>query len=63
MWGKMVEYPMAVSLSIDFYKKLLKSELNLPDNNETVNNLPYVFIGDEAFSLHENFLKLFSKKI
>lgn len=53
--GGVIEYT-------DFYKKLLMSQLNLPDNIETVNNLPYVFLGDEAFSLHEHFLKPFSQK-
>lgn len=53
--GGVIEYT-------DFYDKLIKSELNLPDNSETVNNLNYVFLGDEAFSLHEHFLKPFSQK-
>lgn len=53
--GGVIEYT-------DFYDKLMKSELNLPDNFETVNNLNYVFLGDEAFSLHEHFLKPFPQK-
>lgn len=43
-----------------FYEKLVNSQLNLPppcaisENGET---LPFVFIGDEAFSLRPDFLK------
>lgn len=39
--GGVIEYT-------DFYKKLQNRELNLPDNSETVRNLNYVFLGDEA---------------
>ncbi|CAH2003188.1 unnamed protein product [Acanthoscelides obtectus] len=53
--GGVIEYT-------EFYRKLLKSELNLPDETETKNNLPYVFLGDEAFSLGEHFLKPFPQK-
>nr|XP_022903540.1 uncharacterized protein LOC111415891 isoform X1 [Onthophagus taurus] len=52
--GGVIEYT-------DFYDKLMKSELSLPDNFETVNNLNYVFM-DEAFSLHEHFFKTISTK-
>lgn len=45
-----------------FYKKMLKGELDLPDNQETVKSLNYVFLGDEAFTLHEHFLKPFAQK-
>lgn len=46
----------------EFHRKLLANELNLPDNNETVNNLNYVFIGDEAFSLDDHFLKPYAQR-
>ncbi|KAB0800103.1 hypothetical protein PPYR_07983 [Photinus pyralis] len=38
------------------------SHLHLPDNSETDKNLNFVFLGDEAFSLHENFLKPFPQR-
>lgn len=45
-----------------FYEKLINNQLNLP-KPKTVQNgtieLPYVFIGDEAFCLRSNFLKPF----
>lgn len=45
-----------------FYKRLLDGQLNIP-KPETVRNggieLPYVFIGDEAFCLRSDFLKPF----
>jgi hypothetical protein len=45
---------------IDFYEKLETKSLNIPqiqqDSNGT--NLPYVFIGEEAFAFRECFLKL-----
>lgn len=37
-------------------------QLKLPENDETENNLNFIFLGDEAFSLHENFLKPFPQK-
>lgn len=47
----------------DFYKNLLNNSLSLPNptivNGET---LPYVFVGDEAFTLRHNFMKPFNKK-
>ncbi|KAL4090171.1 hypothetical protein QTP88_025070 [Uroleucon formosanum] len=46
----------------EFGRKLLAKKLNLPDTNATVNNMNYVFIGDEAFSLEENFLKPYAQK-
>lgn len=33
-----------------FHRQLKAIKLNLPHNNDTVNNLNYVFLGDEAFS-------------
>lgn len=46
----------------EFGRKLLAKKLNLPDTNATVNNMNYVFIGDEAFSLEDNFLKPYAQK-
>lgn len=48
-----------------FHDKLVKNELSLPPpcppkNSQTP--LPFVFIGDEAFSLRKEFLKPFSRK-
>lgn len=45
-----------------FCKYLIENKLNLPDNAQTVNNLHFVFIGDEAFSLHKHFLKPFPQR-
>ena len=46
-----------------FYEKLLNKELNMPEP-ESVHpkgqELPYILIGDDAFALGENLLKLFS---
>lgn len=44
----------------DFYEKLLHGQLNLPPPSD--NGMPYVFIGDEAFALQEDFLKPYSFK-
>lgn len=46
----------------EFGRILLAKKLNLPDTNATVNNMNYVFIGDEAFSLEDNFLKPYAQK-
>ncbi|XP_031341136.1 uncharacterized protein LOC116169243 [Photinus pyralis] len=46
----------------DFYDGLMNGHLHLPDNSETDKNLNFVFLGDEAFSLHENFLKPFPQR-
>lgn len=45
-----------------FYEKLTNGSLNLPPPS-TVGGieLPYVFVGDEAFALREDFLKPFSQ--
>lgn len=48
-----------------FYEKLANNELPIPhakapDNARTV--LPYVFVGDEAFTLRKDFLKPFAQK-
>lgn len=53
--GGVIEYT-------DFYNKLQKSELYLPNNSGTVKNLNFVFLGDEAFSLHGHFLKPFAQR-
>lgn len=45
-----------------FYEDLKKGKLQLPDNNKTVNNLNFVFLGDEAFALHENILKPYAQR-
>lgn len=46
----------------DFYDKLLKGNLNLPRPNPS-NDLPYVFISDEAFALREDFLKPYNVRV
>ncbi|CAH2001490.1 unnamed protein product [Acanthoscelides obtectus] len=46
----------------EFYDKLTKGQLHLPNNDETEKHLNYVFLGDEAFSLHENFLKPYPQR-
>lgn len=49
----------------NFYNKLKNNTLNIPSLCEfqgSKNNLPYVFIGDEAFSLKPNFLKPYNQK-
>ncbi|XP_031351783.1 putative nuclease HARBI1 [Photinus pyralis] len=48
-----------------FYDKLKDGTLRIPLASEPKNSgrlLPYVFIGDEAFALREDFLKPFSQK-
>ncbi|XP_049291711.1 uncharacterized protein LOC125768306 [Anopheles funestus] len=48
-----------------FYQKLVENQLNIPPDAAPPNscvNLPYVFIGDEAFALRTNFLKPFNKR-
>lgn len=48
--------------STAFYEKLINGSLDLPDAVAVKGvNLPYVFIGDEAFALREDFLKPFSQ--
>ena len=44
-----------------FFRRLKGNMLNTP-KQETSDGLPYVFIGDEAFSLREDFMKPFSQK-
>jgi hypothetical protein len=45
-----------------FYQQLIQGLLNLPDNEDTVENLNYIFVGDEAFPLHKHVLKPFSQR-
>ncbi|XP_068212094.1 uncharacterized protein [Palaemon carinicauda] len=45
-----------------FHQKLLEGTLNLLENNETKHGLNFVFIGDEAFGLHEHLLKPFPQR-
>lgn len=45
-----------------FNNLLTNDLLHLPDINPT-NDLPYVFVSDEAFALRENFLKPYSVKM
>lgn len=48
-----------------FFRKLIKNELKIPQPAKPANSeklLPYVFIGDEAFSLRNDFLKPYSQK-
>jgi hypothetical protein len=47
-----------------FYDKLNNNTLNIPDCEYISNSslkLPYVFVGDEAFTLRQNFLKPYSQ--
>lgn len=46
----------------EFYQKLKSRQLNLPENNETIKNFNFVFLGDEAFGLDENFLKPYAQR-
>lgn len=45
-----------------FYEELKKGKLELPDNNETVNNLNFVFLSDEGFALHDNILRPYPQR-
>lgn len=48
-----------------FYRKLVENQLKIPKESRPCNSnqlLPYVFIGDEAFSLRIDFLKPYSQK-
>ena len=45
-----------------FYRKLKNGALALPKNDDTVGNMNFVFVADEAFALKENILKLFPRK-
>lgn len=45
-----------------FFHKLNNGTLNLPENEEYDEGLNFVFVADEAFSLHEHILKPYSQK-
>lgn len=53
--GEVLEYT-------EFYRNLKLKKLNFPNNSETVNNLNFVVVGDEAFSLDDNFLKPYAQR-
>lgn len=53
--GGVIEYT-------EFYKKLMRYQLNLPEKSENVNNLNYVFIGDEGFALNKNLLTPYAQR-
>lgn len=53
--GGVIEYT-------EFYQKLLRSQLKLPERSENVHNLNYVFIGDEGFALNENLLTPYAQR-
>jgi hypothetical protein len=42
-----------------FYRKLKNGALALPKHDDTVGNMNFVFVADEAFALTENILKPF----
>ena len=44
-----------------FFLKLCGKELNIPEETQD-NQLPYVFIGDEAFALREGFLMPYNQR-
>ncbi|GFN80584.1 protein alp1-like [Plakobranchus ocellatus] len=44
-----------------FYKMLKQGNLNLPE--DTPEGFPFVFVGDEAFALREDFLKPFKSRL
>jgi hypothetical protein len=43
-----------------FYRKLKNGAL--PKNDDTVGNMNFIFVADDAFALTENILKTFSRK-
>lgn len=54
-----------VFVNIMFYKRMRQNQLILPtaDNLPLCNiNAPYVFVADDAFTLMEKFIKLFSNR-
>ena len=50
------------SNTLNLWGVLNNGQLNLPENNETINNLNFVFVGDEAFALTNNFLKPYAQR-
>lgn len=56
-YGK--ECDSVVFKQIQFWKNLLNDRLNIPSSTNKLGtdcDLPYVFVGDEAFALHEHVL-------
>lgn len=45
-----------------FYDLLQQGKLSLPENKDTVKNMNFVFLADEAFSLTENILKPYAQR-
>lgn len=48
--------------STKFYDLLSNNLLQIPNNQETEENLNFVFVGDEAFALQQHILKPYSQK-
>lgn len=46
-----------------FYRRLQSNQLHIPDNDETDENLNFVFLADDAFPLQEHILKPFSQRL
>lgn len=46
----------------EFYRRLQNNQLHIPDNNETNENLNFVFLADDAFPLQEHILKPFPQR-
>jgi len=46
----------------EFYRRLQNNQLHIPDNNETSENLNFVFLADDAFPLQEHILKPFPQR-
>jgi hypothetical protein len=45
-----------------FFRKLNDGTLNLPENKENDERLNFVFVADEAFSLHKHIIKPYSQR-
>jgi len=46
----------------ELYRRLQNNQLYIPDNNETNENLNFVFLADDAFPLQEHILKPFPQR-
>ena len=46
----------------EFMRRLNNGQLHLPENDETIKNLNFAFVGDEAFALKNNFLKPYAQR-
>jgi len=46
----------------EFYRRLQNNQLHIPNNDETKENLNFVFLADDAFPLQEHILKPFPQK-